>query len=1004
VFISELTYEPDTLDSNSTYYWRIDSNIHGRVPKGDVWSFTTRNGSVIYVDTDANGSDNGTSWTDAYDSLADALDIAWGGDEIWVAEGTYKPDSNDRTDSFVTREGVSLYGGFDGTESSKGGRDPNLLLNITTLTGDINEPNDANDNCYHVVTGVNDMILDRFTITDGNANDSGSNEYGGGMYNYDLACITINDCLFTTNKASGDGGGIYNRYVDEITVSGCTFTSNEAGSEGGGMYKGSVSQSTVTGCTFTDNECGDTGGGMYTDQVVGTISDCIFSNNSAYSSSGGVEFFESFLTVSNCVISENSSDNRAGGMTITNCEEVEDVTLSNCIFWGNTALGKAGGLLITDDSMPTLTNCTFAGNTAGTYGGGMCSYEYSDPLVTNCIFWDNSAVTAGDEIYTETNCDPNFSYCDIEDCGGSGGGWDSNLGTDGGGNIDADPCFADADSNDYHLIFTYDSSQYSACMDTGDLNGNYDGKKDIDGQERAMDGDGDGNSVVDMGADEVPGPCLTCVGDLDGDGVVELSDLNQLVGDLTWAKIFTGKWLILHDDPQTMAYLWKTCSDMDQDYDIDMDDLDLLIDKLTSALILYGVWQYDCGDPLSFHFYVSPDGSDNNDGLSWATAFATIQHGLDVAGNTVIVEVNEGEYYETIDFNGVSCTVTSTDPNDDSVVRATIIDANGTGHAVEFSSGEDINSILTGFTVTGGSNYGVYCSGSSPAITRCIIEDNTDGIYISDSGSAPAIKNNLIIDNEKGITFGNANSGSIVCNNTIVGNTTSGIYKTQGNNPSISNCVIWNCNDDLYNCSATYSCIEDGDAGTGNISGYPLFVDVNNDNYRLDRNSPCVDAGNGNTAPATDMDGQVRIDIPEIPNTGTGTPNYTDIGAYETDTNSPTNTTCETAKEVALGGQYTGSTVDAADGVLWFRFEPEENTEVSFELCNSDFDTTITIYFAEDCGSITGEEAFNNDSCGDGTQSKISWFEVEAESDIYFIKVAGNDGARGNYELELCES
>ena len=932
---------------------------------------------TIYVDTNASGSNNGSSWTDAYNLLQDALGAASSSDEIWVAEGTYKP-ANSRSSTFQLVGNVDVYGGFDGTESSKGERNPNLSADITILSGDIGVVDDTDDNCYHVVTGASGVILDRFTVTDGNANGSGSNGYGGGMYNYGLTPITINDCLFTTNKASW-GGGIYKENVSQSTVSGCTFTSNEA-AEGGGVHWGlDVSQATVTGCTFTSNEASAYGGGMYFDSV-------------------------SKATISECTISNNSSDSHAGGVFINVIEEEpQDYTVTNCIFWGNTASGWGGGLL-NENSEPNLTNCTFTGNTAGTYGGGMSNSDGSDPLVTNCIFWDNSAVTAGNEIYNDVYSDSNFSYCDIEGCGGSGGGWDTNLGNDGGGNIDADPCFADADSNDYHLIFSYDSSQYSACMDTGDLNGNYDGKKDIDGQERAMDGDGDGNSVVDMGADEVPGPCLTCVGDLDGDDVVELSDLNQLVGNLTWAYIFTGKWLILHDDPQTTAYLWKTCSDMDQDYDIDMDDVDLLIDKLTSALILYGVWQYDCGDPLSFHFYVSPDGNDNNDGLSWATAFATIQHGLDVAGNTVIVEVNEGRYYETIDFDGVSCTVTSTDPNDDSVVGATIIDANGTGYAVEFSSGEDANSILTGFTVTGGSNYGVYCSGSSPVITKCIIEDNTDGIYISDASSAPAIKNNLIIDNEKGISFGNANSGSIVCNNTIVGNTTSGIYKTQGNNPSISNCVIWNCNDDLYNCSATYSCIEDGDAGTGNISGYPLFVDVNNDNYRLDRNSPCVDAGNGNTAPATDMDGQARIDIPEIPNTGTGDLNYTDIGAYETDTNSPMNTTCETAKSIVVSTQYTGSTVGAADGVLWFRFEPQEEVEIDFVLCNSDFDTTITVYFAEDCGSITGEEAFNNDSCGDGTQSRICCFEVEAESDIYYIKIAGNNGARGNYELELCEN
>ena len=46
--------------------------------------------------------------------------------------------------------------------------------------------------------------------------------------------------------------------------------------------------------------------------------------------------------------------------------------------------------------------------------------------------------------------------------------------------------------------------------------------------------------------------------------------------------------------------------------------------------------------------------------------------------------------------------------------------------------------------------------------------------------------------------------------------------------------------------------------------------------------SPCIDAGNGDAAPATDMAGNPRVDVPEIPNTGMGAVPFTDIGAIET--------------------------------------------------------------------------------------------------------------------------
>jgi hypothetical protein len=51
--------------------------------------------------------------------------------------------------------------------------------------------------------------------------------------------------------------------------------------------------------------------------------------------------------------------------------------------------------------------------------------------------------------------------------------------------------------------------------------------------------------------------------------------------------------------------------------------------------------------------------------------------------------------------------------------------------------------------------------------------------------------------------------------------------------------------------------------------------------FRLQTGSPCVDAGDGDAAPTLDMDGNPRVDITAKPNTGTGTPDCTDMGAYE---------------------------------------------------------------------------------------------------------------------------
>ncbi len=97
----------------------------------------------------------------------------------------------------------------------------------------------------------------------------------------------------------------------------------------------------------------------------------------------------------------------------------------------------------------------------------------------------------------------------------------------------------------------------------------------------------------------------------------------------------------------------------------------------------------------------------------------------------------------------------------------------------------------------------------------------------------------------------------------------------------IIGCILWNPGaDDLYRSTATYSCIMDGDAGTGNIGSDPLFVDSVNGDYRLQAASPCIDIGDPSGAYEgwTDIDGNPRVI--DIPPKGDGITDI-DIGADE---------------------------------------------------------------------------------------------------------------------------
>ncbi len=94
---------------------------------------------IFFVDADATGAADGTSWADAFPGLQQALAAAEAGDEVWVAEGTYRPASTaDRDASFVLVSGTVLYGGFDGTEATRDERDPDT--HVTVLSGDLAAP------------------------------------------------------------------------------------------------------------------------------------------------------------------------------------------------------------------------------------------------------------------------------------------------------------------------------------------------------------------------------------------------------------------------------------------------------------------------------------------------------------------------------------------------------------------------------------------------------------------------------------------------------------------------------------------------------------------------------------------------------------------------------------------------------------------------------------------------------------------------------------------------
>ncbi|MBN1393309.1 MAG: hypothetical protein JW947_10990, partial [Sedimentisphaerales bacterium] len=433
---------------------------------------------LLYVDAGATGANDGSSWTDAYNYLQDALTVAESNNIIWVAQGTYKPDANnlypsgigDRTATFQLKNNVSIYGGFP---TGGGSRDPNTY--VTSLSGDINVADNNSDNSYHVVTGSSTnstAVLNGFIITKGYAdagggmyNFSGSptvtnctlsgnsaDYYGGGMFN-NSSSPTLTNCIFSDNSSTNDGGGMLNDFSSP-TVTRCTFAGNSADSHGGGMFNLNNSSPTLTNCMFSGNSAPNGGGGgMYNSSSPALMTGCTFSGNSA-GFGGGMLNNSSSPTITGCSFSENSASH-GGGM----CNFSGGPKITNCTFSENSADYHGGGMS-NFSCGPEITNCTFSGNSAGSNGGGMFNSSGS-PTVVNCILWGNTAPN-GPQIYGSST----VSFSDVQ------GGWT------GLGNIDADPRFVDADANDYHLqsegwswdiqrkVWTWDDVT-SRCIDAG---------------------------------------------------------------------------------------------------------------------------------------------------------------------------------------------------------------------------------------------------------------------------------------------------------------------------------------------------------------------------------------------------------------------------------------------------------------------------------------------------------------------------------------------------------
>jgi hypothetical protein len=354
--------------------------------------FTLHGQQRFYVNDDAVGLNTGQSWADAFTDLHLALQPAQAGDEIWVAEGFYLPDTaSDRNRTFTMPSGVRLLGGFAGTEQTAQERMPET--HVTTLSGNIGNPADSTDNAFTILYMAypdENTYVSGFTLEHGYAKSDTSfgnvSPYraGGAVYvmmKDSTAYPVFDRCLFRNNYAGGNGGAII--FWGQLT-------------------KGCSPQFRY--CKFENNSCGYNGGAVWLQG--GSLVD------------KGVEFYH-------CKFINNRAIERAGalagGVYFRKRMGIDTLEFRNCEIISNGA-DAIGGFLVTEGSIISrsviIDSCYVSKNYGRTsfgllsnfWGTGIGDYSNMGTVIISNNTFDNQPDSSSNAMIRMYSTSPLFKY------------------------------------------------------------------------------------------------------------------------------------------------------------------------------------------------------------------------------------------------------------------------------------------------------------------------------------------------------------------------------------------------------------------------------------------------------------------------------------------------------------------------------------------------------------------------------------------------------------------
>ena len=171
----------------------------------------------------------------------------------------------------------------------------------------------------------------------------------------------------------------------EPNVVAATIIDGEGTRRGIACFNDETSSTSISGFTIT-NGYADSGGGMYNLNSSPTLTNCIFKNNTTSTAHGGGMCNEnnSNPNLTNCTFENNTSDENGGGIY----NSYSHPTLIDCTFANNISNDRGGGMFNLYCS-PTLISCTVNNNTATNDGGGMYNYS-SNSMLTGSTLCSNA--------------------------------------------------------------------------------------------------------------------------------------------------------------------------------------------------------------------------------------------------------------------------------------------------------------------------------------------------------------------------------------------------------------------------------------------------------------------------------------------------------------------------------------------------------------------------------------------------------------------------------------